>query len=100
MPKNLKDVFEISSDKKTWLPVKRPLLHVPSTSLQALHGVPKKTTKMYRFVRRRRVPTHGTQAVHTENTDRIRQHTFSSTFSKEISSTKNQVNFIIYGLAK
>lgn len=92
MPKNLKDVFEISSDKKTWILVKRPLLHVSSTYLQTVHHVPEKTKKMYRFARRRRVPQNGTQTIHNKHTDRLRQRTLSATLSKKISNKKNQID--------
>ena len=98
MPKNLQDVFEISSDRKTWLLVKRPLLHVSSTYLQTLHGIPKKTTKMYRFARRRRVPKDGTQTIHTKKPNRLRQHTLSTTLSQEISDKKNQIDRNTYFL--
>lgn len=98
MPKNLQDVFEISSDKKTWLLVKRPLLHVSSTYLQALHGVQKKTTKMYRFARRRRIPKDGTQTIHATKPNRSRQHTLSTTLSQEISDKKNQIVYNTYCL--
>ena len=92
MPRNLQDVFEISSDKKTWLLVKRPLLHVSSTYLQTVHNIPKKTKKMYRFARRRRVPKNGAQTIHTHKTNRVRQLTLSTTLSQKISNKKQQID--------
>ena len=98
MPKNLKDVFEISMDRKTWLLVKRPLLHDPCFYLQTIHGLSQTTKKKHRFTRRRHIPKNGAQTIYKQKTNRICERRFSRTFSKKIQNQKNDImynNYII-----
>lgn len=96
MPKNLKDVFEISIDRKTWLLVKRPLLHDPCIYLQTIQGLSQTAKKKYRFTRRRHLPKNGTQTIHKQTTVRLCERSVSTTLFKKIQDQKNNITYNNY----
>lgn len=96
LPKNLKDVFEISRDRKTWLLVKRPLLHDPCIYLQTIQGLSQTAKKKHRFTRRRHIPKNGTQTIHKQTTVRLCERSVSRIFSKKIQDQKNNITYNNY----